>query len=93
MAVSKVDASASAVTLLAAANPRRGGCSVYYDGAAILYLLADEGTPTSTNYTIKMGSGYATYWEPPASGESAYQGKLSGIWSAATGSALVTEFL
>lgn len=85
MAVTSVSATTSATTLSAKSSKPR---SVYYDGAAILYLLADDGTPSSTNYSAKLGDGYLTYWETPAG----YRGAVKGIWSAATGSALVTVF-
>lgn len=89
-APAKVDATTSATDLIAA-NTRNGrkGASVYYDGAAILYLLAGSGTPSSTLFTAKLGDGYLTYWEAPAG----YQGAVRGIWSAATGAALVTEYV
>lgn len=83
-----VAATTSATTL---SDGNKRGVSVYYDGAAILYLLADAsrtGTPSTTNFTVKMGDGYLTYWESPAG----YSGPVKGIWSAATGSALVTEY-
>lgn len=83
---SQVAASLSAVTILAA-NTSRKGAGIYYDGAAILYLILSATTPTASIYTIKMGSGLATYYEPPAN----YTGIIRGIWSAAVGSADVTE--
>ncbi len=82
----QVAASASAVTLLAANSSRRNA-SVYYDGAAVLYLLEGSGTPTTTNYTTKLGAGYFTQYDTPPG----FTGALKGIWSAATGSANVTE--
>ncbi len=82
----QVAASTSAVTLLAA-NASRKGATVYYDGAAILYLLEGAGVPSATNFTYKLGSGLYTAYEAPAG----FTGALKGIWSAATGSANVTE--
>ena len=84
--VTKVDASTSAVDLIGAA--KRDTVSVYYDDSAILYLLVGTGTPSSTNYSAKLGAGYLTYWEAPNS----YRGPVKGVWSAASGSALVTEY-
>lgn len=84
--VTKVDATTSATTLIDSA--KRDTVSVYYDGAAILYLLVGTGTPSSTNFSAKLGDGYLTYWEAPNS----YRGAVQGIWSAAVGSALVTEY-
>jgi hypothetical protein len=72
------------------ANQNRVGSSVYYDGAAILYLLAGEGTPSATNFTVKLGDGFLTYWEPT---DPVFSGRIRGVWSAAVGSALVTEYV
>lgn len=80
-------ASLTAVPVLAA-NTARKGASIYYDGAAILYLIASATTPTSGVYTIKMGQGYFNYYEVPPG----YTGIVQGIWSAATGAAAVTEW-
>lgn len=82
-----VASSLTAVTVLAS-NATRKGAAVYYDAAAILYVLAGTGTVSSSLYTLKMGAGFYTYYEVPAS----YTGVISGIWSVATGSALVTEY-
>jgi hypothetical protein len=82
----QVASNVAAQTILAA-NANRKGAGIYYDGAAILYLILSGTTPTSSVYTIKMGSGLATYYEPPAN----YTGIIRGIWSAAVGSAVVTE--
>lgn len=86
--VTPVTAAVTSTTLIAA-NRARNSASVYYDGAAMLYLLAGSGTPTATNYTVKLGDGFITYWEPP----DGYMGDIKGIWSAAVGSALVTEYV
>ena len=84
--VTSVASTTSATTLLA--SSKRDTASISYDGAATLYVLIGAGTPSSTNYTIKMGSGFFTYYEAPHS----YRGPIQGIWSAAVGSALVTEY-
>lgn len=83
---STVASNVAAVTLLAANSSRRGA-SVYYDGAAILYLLLGSGTPTSANFTVQMGAGLYTYYEPPTG----FTGIIKGIWSVAVGSAFMTE--
>jgi len=80
---------ATSATTLQIANAARRGASVYYDGAAVLYLILGDETPTSSLYTLKMGDGYVTYFEVPAG----FTGKIAGIWSAAVGSALVTEIV
>jgi hypothetical protein len=88
MTTKSVPASATAVTLIESVGSGRRTASVYYDGAAILYLLAGPGTATSTNFTVKMGEGLFTYWEAPAG----FSDSVTGIWSSAVGSALVTRF-
>ncbi len=82
----QVAATTSATNLLAANSGRRGA-TIYYDGAAILYLLEGSGTPSATVYTTKLGAGYFTQYDAPAG----FTGAIRGIWSAATGSANVTE--
>lgn len=84
--LSAVASSATAVTVLAA-NAARRSASVYYAGAAILYLSLGAGTPTSTSYTVQMGQGLYTYFEAPIG----FTGIIQGIWSSAVGSANVTE--
>jgi len=83
----QVPASTSAGTLLAANANRIGAASVYYDGAGILYLLEGAGTPSATNFTIKLGAGLLTYYETQAS----FTGAIRGVWSTAAGAANVTE--
>lgn len=91
--VTPVTASASATTLAQGSalgvHGDRKGLSIYYDGAAILYLLVGDGTPSSSNFTAKLGDGFLSFWEPSQQG---FDGAVQGIWSAAVGSALVTEY-
>lgn len=82
----QVASSASAVTILAA-NTARRGATIFYDGAATLYLSEGAGTPSATNWTIKMGVGSFLQYEAPAG----FTGAIKGIWSSAIGSANVTE--
>jgi hypothetical protein len=82
----QVASNVAAVTLLAA-NTARRGATIFYDGAATLYLLEGAGTPSATNWTIKMGSGSFLQYEAPAG----FTGIIKGIWSSAVGSANVTE--
>jgi hypothetical protein len=82
----QVPSNTAAVTLLAA-NTARYGATVYYDGAAILYLLEGSGTPSATNWTYKLGAASFYSYEAPAG----FTGAIKGIWSAAVGSANVTE--
>lgn len=68
-------------------NPMRKGATIFNDGSALLYLLLGVGTATSTNYTVAVaGQGY---YEVPYS----YAGPVRGVWSSATGSARVTEYV
>lgn len=83
----QVNASASAVTLLAA-NANRKAASIYYDAGAIGYIILSATTPTTSVYSIKMGQGYFNYFEVPPG----YTGIVQGIFSAATGAVAVTEY-
>jgi hypothetical protein len=82
-AVTAVAASASSVTILAS-NADRMGATVYNDGVAILYLKLGA-TASATSFTIALGR--YEYYEIPFG----YTGVIDGIWTAATGSARVTE--
>lgn len=65
-------------------NPNRLGCSIFNDSVATLYLKLGSGA-SSTSFTIALGR--YDYYEAPAN----YVGRINGYWSAATGSARVTE--
>jgi hypothetical protein len=82
----QVDASVTAVDVLAE-NASRKGASFYYDGAAVLYLLFANTTPTSSVFSVKMGADHYTFVELPAG----YTGVVKGIWSSAVGAVAVTE--
>lgn len=78
-------------TLLLTVNPNRRGCpSVYYDGAAAMYVLAGDGVPGPNNFSVVLGQGKATYWSPECT---SYTGQLRAAWSSAAGAAQVTEFI
>jgi hypothetical protein len=82
----QVASNVAAVTLLAA-NTARKGATIFYDGGATLYLLEGAGTPSATNWTVKLGaSSFLQYEAPPG-----FTGAIKGIWSSAVGSANVTE--
>jgi hypothetical protein len=90
-AVTTMVAAATSATPLLPADTRNGRkcASLYYDAAAILYVLVgDTGPPSTTNYTFKMGQGLLTYWEGPAGINCA----INGLWSAATGSVAVAVY-
>lgn len=82
--VTRVAASATAVTL-AAANSFRMGLFLYNDSSADAFVKYGAGA-TSTDYTIKMGAG--SYWEMPSPINTLL---ISCAWASATGAMQVTE--
>lgn len=66
-------------------NTNRKGAIVFNDSTAILRLKCAE-TVTPASFTVKIPS--QVYWELPFT----YTGAISGVWEAANGFALVTEF-
>jgi hypothetical protein len=85
--LSSVAASVTSVTVLAA-NASRLGATVFNDSTATLYLAFSASAASTTAYTVQLAAG--GYYELPNSGL-AYVGAMTGIWSAANGSARVTE--
>ncbi|MDM9580917.1 hypothetical protein [Nostoc sp. GT001] len=78
-----VASSATSVTILAA-NSSRKGATIWNDSTANLFI--EFGATAATNaFTAKLSAG--GYFEVPFN----YTGVISGIWSAANGSALVRE--
>lgn len=78
-------AAAVTSTSLLSSNATRSGFTVWNASTAILYL--DYGaTATTAAYAVRIDP--SGYFESPV----AYTGQVSGIWSAANGSALVREF-
>jgi hypothetical protein len=75
---------AVADTLLLAANSNRMGATVTNDSVATLYLKLGSGAST-TSHTAQIPRG--GYYEVPFG----YTGQINGYWSAATGTARVTE--
>lgn len=82
-----VSSSATSVTVLAS-NTSRGGVCITNESTATLYLKFGA-TASLTSYTVPIGPG--KYWEMPA-WPKIYTGVLDGIWSAANGTARVTEW-
>lgn len=82
--VTKVDSSATNVTLLAA-NHARLGASFYNNSTAILYLKCGA-TASTTGFTVQMAT--ETYYELPYG----YTGLVSGIWASVDGNCMITEF-
>lgn len=83
--VSRVSASATAVTL-AAAIATRVGLIIYNDSSADLYVKFGTGA-TSTDFTYFVP---ATGTLEALAGVS-YVGDVTGVWTSATGAAQVTE--
>lgn len=90
-AVSVVAASATSVTL-AASNTARLGLTVHNDSStATLYVKLGSGAAISgpSSFTDKVLPG-DTWYHPDTNG-AVYTGLVAGIWSTASGQALVTE--
>ena len=83
--VSRVSASATAVTLLAA-NTNRRRVIIYNDSTAVLRVKLGSAA-SATDYTYRLGAG-DTYESPT---DWVYTGIVTGIWDSATGAAQVTE--
>jgi hypothetical protein len=80
-------AAATTDAQLLAANTARRGFTLYNASAsATLYLGLGTAAASTTDYSLAIASG--GYFEAPF----AYKGAVHGIWSAAVGSALLTEF-
>lgn len=79
-----VSGSASAVTLKAANNARRG-LTLFNDSASACFVLLGAGTVSATVFSVKMSAG--TYYEVPYG----FTGIVTGIWVTATGNMRVTE--
>lgn len=75
---------AVADTQLLAPNLKRLGAAVFNDSIATLYLKLGSGAST-TSFTVALGR--YEYYEVPFG----FTGRVNGYWSAATGSARVTE--
>lgn len=83
-AVTSVASSATVVTLLAANTARRRALIFNDSATADLYIKFGSNAST-TDFTHKVARGAAM---PP---EEMYNGIITGIWSAAVGSARITE--
>jgi len=83
--ITSVSGSVTSITLLAS-NANRISATIFNDAPSgnILYIALAASSSTAA-YTVKLWPG--SYWELPVD----YTGTISGIWTAATGNALVTE--
>ena len=84
--LSRVASSASSVSLLAA-NPLRKGVAIYNESTAVLYVHLAASAATATNYWLPMAAN--SYAKLPFR----YVGEIRGIWAAANGFAMVSEFV
>ena len=80
-----VAASAISVTLLVA-NQNRIGATIFNNSDAILYVMLGA-VASASSFTVKINA-YG-YYETPFG----YGGIIAGIWSSATGTALITELV
>lgn len=84
--ITRVAASATSVSLLAA-NTSRKGAIFYNESTAILYLKYGTAA-TNTSYTVQIAAG--GYFELPSP---VRQGAIDGIWAAANGAVMITEII
>lgn len=84
--ITSVAATTTASTQLLASNPIRKGMMIYNESSAVLYL-AFNSTCTTTFYTVQIPA--SGFFEMPTA--PVYTGIITGVWSAANGSARITE--
>jgi hypothetical protein len=80
---------ATTVTQLLAINSARKGYAIYNTGSGILNIalgVAPSAATAATDYSFAIAGG--SYYESVVD----FTGLISGTWSAAGGSALITEF-
>ncbi len=80
---STINASASNISLLSS-NSSRIGSTIFNKSTAILYVILGS-TASTSSFTVQINP--SGYYETPFG----YTGVVSGIWSSATGTALITE--
>lgn len=80
--------SAAADTLILEANDSRKGATIYNESTAILYLTLSKVAATVTVYSVQLAAGANFVLR-----ENEYIGQVRGIWAAANGAAMITEFV
>lgn len=80
-------ASAAADTLISSSSPDSKGRYIFNESTAILYLCLSKQTSTVTNYSLQLASNTGIKLN-----HEDYCGEIRGIWAAANGAAMVTEF-
>jgi hypothetical protein len=83
-----VAASATEVTIFAAATNAVEGRSVFNDSTAVLYLKKGTGV-TTTSHWVQIPAG--GYFEFPAGRSGPWPGVVTGLWSTAAGAARTSE--
>lgn len=84
---SSVAGTVSVNTTILAVNVQRRGAAVFNDSTATLFLgLSNSSAESATAFTVKVAPG--GYFEAPFG----FTGRIAGHWTAAAGSARVTEF-
>lgn len=81
-----VQASITSVSLLAA-NASRKGLTIYNNSSLGTLYVGFGATVSAANFAVKINPN--TTWECPED----YDGMVTGIWSSASGSAQITEFI
>jgi hypothetical protein len=84
--VTNVAAAVTSTTLLAANTSRKGASFYSVAGSATLFIKLGSGATTTTSFTVSIAPGGFYELTLPS-----YDGIITGIWSAATGSVNVTE--
>lgn len=74
-------------TVLAVANPARASLGILNASATATLYVSLGPVATTSEYLFALAPGQAMALEDP----DVYQGIVAGVWSAAAGSALVTE--
>lgn len=87
---------AASFEILAQNFSRRGDASgpaiaIVNNSTAILYILLGKGTASATNFTYAMAAFAAA--APITLEIWGYRGPIQGVWAAANGNAIITEFL
>lgn len=78
-------------TTILAANGNRKGASIFNDSTVVLNLLCGAGTPSNTNFTVRIAGGQL--YELPNVRGGVYTGIIMGVWdSDAAGAARITEW-
>lgn len=83
---SSVASTVTTNTTILAANTARIGATIYNESTAILFLLLGSAVESATVYSLQVPAN--GYFEVPFD----YTGIIKGHWSAANGSARITEF-